>query len=157
MFGLIEMEDGINVFGISLNCPPGNCFENPGFVNYFQSNGEMEMFVAHQTDGKFDTTCINHREGPLCGKCKDGLSVVFGSHKCMHCSNKWIWTALVQVALGPIIIYLLYALRLTLTTGTLNGIIFYVQVANGGFFDLLTTPNIGNILFLGADKLAIGF
>ena len=157
--GLTGMEDGINVFGISLNCPLGNCFASPGFVNYFQSNGEKELFVAHQTDGKFYTfpLCINHREGPLCGKCKDGLSVVFGSQKCMRCSNKWIWTVLLQVALGPIIIYLLYVLRLTLTTGTLNGIIFYAQAANGGIFDLLTLRKIGNILFLGADKLAIGF
>ena len=157
--GLIEMADGINVFGISRSCPPDNCLANPGFVDYFQSTGETELCVAHQTDGKFYTfpLCINHREGPLCGKCKDGLSVELGSQKCMHCSNKWIWTALVQVALGPIIIYLLYALRLTLTTGTLNGIIFYAQVANGGIFDLLTLRNIGNIPFLGADKLAIGF
>ena len=31
---------------------------------------------------------------------------------------------------GPLLIYLLYALRLTLTAGTLNGIIFYAQAAN---------------------------
>ena len=157
--GLIESEDEIKVFGISRSCPPGNCLANPGFVDYFQSTRETELFVAHQTDGKFNRTplCINHREGPLCGKCKDGLSVVFGSQKCLRCSDKWIWTVLVQVALGPIIIYLLYALRLTLTTGTLNGIVFYAQVANGGIFDLLTLRNIGNIPFLGADKLAIGF
>ena len=88
--GVIEIEDGLNVFGISRSCPPGNCFANPGLVNYFQSNGEKELFVADQTDGIFDTTplCINHREGPLCGKCKDGLSVVFGSRECMRCSNK---------------------------------------------------------------------
>ena len=33
---------------------------------------------------------------------------------------------------GPLLIYLLYALRLTLTAGTLNGIIFYSQAANVG-------------------------
>ena len=27
--GVIEMEDGMNVFGISLNCPLGKCFSNP--------------------------------------------------------------------------------------------------------------------------------
>ena len=157
--GVIEMEDGINVFGISRSCPPDNCFANPGFVNYFQSNGEKELFVADQTDGIFDTTplCINHREGPLCGKCKDGLSVVFGSRECMRCSNKWIWTALVQVALGPIIIYLLYVLRLTLTTGTLNGIIFYAQASNGGLTDLLSLRNGVNIVITPAEKLSIGF
>ena len=91
--GLIEMEGGIKVFGISLNCPLGNCLGNLPF-DYFQSSGEAErdkVFVAHQIkNGEFHRTplCINHREGTLCGKCKDGLSVVFGSRKCMHCSNK---------------------------------------------------------------------
>ena len=76
--GLIEMKDGINVFGISRSCPLGNCVLNPGFLNYF-STGETEVFAAHQTDGKFYTfpLCINHREGPLCGKCKDGLCQAF--------------------------------------------------------------------------------
>ena len=156
--GLIEMADGINVFGISRSCLPGNCLANPGFVDYFQSTGETELFVAHQTDGKFDRTplCINHREGPLCGKCKDGLSVVFGSQKCMHCSNKWIWTVLVQVAFGPIVIYLLYALRLTLTTGTLNGIIFYAQAVNGGLTGLLLLHS-GNIVLTVAGNFVNGF
>ena len=157
--GVIEMEDGINVFGISLNCPLGKCFSNPGFVNYFQSNGEIEMSVAHQTDGKFDTTplCINHREGPLCGKCKDGLSVVFGSEKCIRCSNKWIWTALVQVAFSLIAVYFLFLLRLTLTTGTLNGIIFYAQAANGGLFDLLSLHSDVDIISTAAEKLVYVF
>ena len=156
--GLIEIEDGINVFGISRSCPIGHCMANPAF-DLFQSTGKTQLFAAYQIDEKVYETplCINDREGTLCGKCKDGLSLVFGSQKCIRCSNKWIWTALVQVALGPIVIYLLYVLRLTLTTGTLNGIIFYAQVANGGLFDLLTLRNIGNIPFLGADKLAIGF
>ena len=156
--GLIEMEDGIKVFGISRSCLPGNCLANPGFVDYFQSTGETELFVAHQIDGKFDRTplCINNREGPLCGKCKDGLSVVFGSQKCMHCSNKWIWTVLVQVALGPIVIYLLYALRLTLTTGTLNGIIFYAQAMNGGLTDLLLLHS-DNIVLTVAGNFVNGF
>ena len=104
--GLIEMEDGINLFGISRSCPLGNCVANLGFVDYFQSTGEKEMFVTLQTDDEVYRTplCINHREGTLCGKCKNGLSVVFGSQKCMRCSNKWIWTALLQVALGPIVV-----------------------------------------------------
>ena len=144
--GVIGMKDGINVFGISRSCPLGNCLANPAF-DYFESTGETELFVAHQLNNTFYRTplCINHREGPLCGKCKDGLSVVFGSQKCMRCSNKWIWTALVQVALGPIIIYLVYALRLTLTTGTLNGIIFYAQVANGGLMDVLALHSDNHI------------
>ena len=156
--GSIQMKNGIKVFGISLSCPLNNCVGNP-LLNYFQSTGGTEMFVAYQTNGEFQRTplCINHRQGPLCGKCEDGLSVVFGSHKCMHCSNKWIWTVLVQVALGPIVIYLLYALRLTLTTGTLNGIIFYAQAANGGLTNLLSLHSGVSFLLTAAEKFSIGF
>ena len=164
--GLIAMEDriedGKKVFGISRSCPLGKC-EGNSVLNHFQSTGETghdNFFVAHEIkNGQFDITplCINHREGTLCGKCNDGLSVVFGSQKCMHCSNKWIWTALVQVALGPIVIYLLYALRLTLTAGTLNGIIFYAQAANGGLMDLLSLHSGVNFVLTTAAKLSIGF
>ena len=158
--GLIEMEDGINIFGICLSCPLGSCAVNPRF-NYFQSTEQTErddLFIAHQTGDKFcrNLLCINDREGTLCGKCKDGLSAVFGSRKCMQCSNKWIWTILVQVALGPIVIYLLYALKLTLTAGTLNGIIFYAQVANGGLTDLLSHHS-NNTVLTAVEKLSFGF
>ena len=152
--GLIEMEDGINVFGISRSCPLGHCMANPAF-DHFQSTGETELFVAYQIKDKVYETplCINDREGALCGKCKDGFSVVFGSEKCIRCSNKWIWTALVQVALGSIAVYFLFVLRLTLTTGTLNGIIFYAQAANGGLFDLLSLHSDVDIISTATEKL----
>ena len=66
------------------------------------------------------------------------LSVVFGSTECKQCSNWWLWTLVLYAIVGPLLIKLLYALRLTLTTGTLNGIIFYAQMANCGITDLLS-------------------
>ena len=152
--GLIEIEEGINVFGISRSCPLGHCMANPAF-DHFISTREAELFVAYQINEKVYETpvCINDREGTLCGKCKDGLSVVFGSQKCIRCSNNWIWTALVQVALSAIVVYFLFVLRLTLTTGTLNGIIFYAQAANGGLFDLLSLYSDFDIISTAAKKL----
>ena len=41
--GLIEIEDGINIFGISRSCPLGHCMANPAF-DHFQSTGETELF-----------------------------------------------------------------------------------------------------------------
>ena len=152
--GRIEIEDGINVFGISRSCPLGHCMANPAF-DHFVSTREAELFVAYQINDKVYETplCINDREGPLCGKCKDGLSVVFGSEKCIRCSNKWIWTALVQMALSSIAVYFLFVLRLTLTTGTLNGIIFYAQAANGGLFDLLSLHSDVDIISTATEKV----
>ena len=79
--------------------------------------------------------CLYQREGTLCGRCSEGLSVVFGSTECRHCSNTWIASISIYLVAGPLLIYLLYALRLTLTTGTLNGIIFYAQAANCGLIN----------------------
>ena len=81
--------------------------------------------------------CLCQREGTLCGRCSEGLSVVFGSTECQHCSNTWITLVNFVLISGPLLIYLLFALRLTLTTGTLNGIIFYAQAANCGLLDIL--------------------
>ena len=81
--------------------------------------------------------CLYQREGTLCGRCSKELSVVFGSTECQHCSNAWIASVSVYLVTGPLLIYLLYALKLTLTSGTLNGIIFCAQAANCGLLDLL--------------------
>ena len=59
------------------------------------------------------------------------------STECHHCSNAWIASIGIYLVAGPLVVYLLFALKLTLTTGTLNGIIFYAQAANCGLLDIL--------------------
>ena len=72
--------------------------------------------------------CLDNREGPLCSQCSPGYSVVFGSNECKKCSNWWLLVLIVYAVAGPLFICLLHALKLTLTTGTLNGIIFCAQL-----------------------------
>ena len=72
--------------------------------------------------------CLDNREGPLCSQCIPGYSVTFGSNECAKCSDWWLLTLIVYGLAGASLIYLLYALNLTLTTGKLNGIIFYSQI-----------------------------
>ena len=48
-------------------------------------------------------------------------------------------------------------MRLTLTAGTLNGIIFYAQAANGGLTDLLSPQGGVNIVLTAAEKLSVVF
>ena len=152
--GLIEMVNGIKAFGISLSCPVGNC-EFDVLFDYFYST-EMETAVAYEANDLLYTAplCVNHREGTLCGKCNEGLSTVFGSRNCDSCSNKWLWTITIYFGLGALLICFLYAMRLTLTTGTLNGIIFFAQVTNGSLIDLSTFGDSGDTVGF---KLAIGF
>ena len=56
--------------------------------------------------------CLYEHEGVLCSRCSEGLSVVFESTECHHCSNTWISTIIIYLVTGPFFIYLLYALRL---------------------------------------------
>ena len=87
--------------------------------------------------------CHGSRTGDLCGECIKNYSVVFGSAKCELCTSKW-WpfTVIVYIIAGPLIVLLLYTLNLTLTTGTLNGVIFYAQLANVGILLYYIVPCI---------------
>ena len=72
--------------------------------------------------------CAGGRIGVLCGICPDGLSVMFGSADCQKCSNVWLLTILIYVVLGVLLVAILFALNLTVTSGILYGIIFYANI-----------------------------
>ena len=108
--------------------------------------------------------CLYNRKGILCGSCSTNYSVVFGSTKCRQCSNWWLWTLVLYAVAGPLLIYLLYALKRTLTTGTFNGLIFYAQAANVGILDMLSAYNGKmevvrriSIVLLSVLNLGLGF
>ena len=102
----------------------------------------------HKYPHKTHPLCLANREGLLCSQCSPGYSVVFGSNECKECSSWWLLMIIVYAVSGPVLIYLLYALRLTLTTGTLNGIIFCAQMII--VIDLPPSPyNIASTLLKG--------
>ena len=134
-----KMENINGDLGVSPTCPLGYC-DNNQTLFYFYSGDSSSKQSFKLSDGITDyhpPLCLYQREGTLCGRCSEGLSVVFGSTECHHCSNAWIATISIYLVAGPLLIYLLFSLKLTLTTGTLNGIIFYVQAANCGLIDVL--------------------
>ena len=136
--GIIEYKNKTQ-FGVSLACPIGYCNSNQT-LPYFYSGDLSSNQSFKLSDGITNyhpPLCLYQREGTLCGRCSEGLSVVFGSTECQHCSNTWITSIIIYLVIGPLLIYLLYALKLTLTSGTLNGIIFYAQAANCGLLDML--------------------
>ena len=81
--------------------------------------------------------CLYLHEEMLCGRCSERLSMVFGSTECHICNNACIASIGIYLVAGPLIIFLLFALRLTLTTGTLKGIILYALGANCCLLDVL--------------------
>ena len=150
-------------FLFSSHCPHGFC-NNKVIFDVFQYN--YSSFRLTTKDFSINSSlCLNNREGILCSKCSivngANYSVVFGSTECRYCSNWWLLTIVLYAVAGPLLIYLLFALRLTLTTGTFNGIIFYTQVANAGLYDVLSSRcyNITSfaMFFISIMNLNLGF
>ena len=75
-----------------------------------------------------DSQCQFNRSGIICGKCKEGLSVVFGNSQCKYCSNSFIALVLVFIFAGFALVLILIYCNLTVADGTLNGLIFYVNI-----------------------------
>ena len=77
------------------------------------------------------TQCINNRSGTLCGACKGNFSLVLGSTKCLDCSdNSFLALLLVFAVLGVLFVALLFLLQLTVSSGTIHGLILYANIIN---------------------------
>ena len=83
-----------------------------------------------------DAQCVYGRSGTLCGMCSKGLTQVLGTSKCRVCSNTWLTLLLAFILAGAVLVVLLMALNLTVTVGTVNGLIFYANIvrANTAIF-----------------------
>ena len=111
------------------NCPPNYC--DPDFT--------LNNSIT-------DLSCLNNRTGILCGQCKENYSAVFGSDVCYdNCTDLYLFTLPMYAIAGLILVVLLFALRLTVATGTINGIIFYANVL-GLLMDELTRGYSGTYL-----------
>ena len=113
---------------VSTNCPIHYCLHDSTRTNLYNSNAQ----------------CQPHRTGLLCSQCTVGYSVVYGSTKCKKCSNIHLLFILFILFTGVFLILLLFYLNLTVTVGTINGLVFYVNILhiNSSFFhlqDRLTT------------------
>ena len=130
--GIANLSNGTVVLGAALNCIV-YCRYKSGYNNLIVN--DTNVAIADYDDlGNSVPLCIDNREGLLCSQCPPGYSVVFGSYECKQCSNWWLFPLIIYAVIGPLLIYLLYVLKLTLTTGSLNGIIFCIQIL--GFIDL---------------------
>ena len=120
------------VFGVSSDCYI-YCQYKSDYNTFLINDSAVNVSIMIADSSNYDkkeSLCSDNREGPLCSQCIPGYSVTFGSNRCAKCSNWWLLTLIVYGLAGPLLIYLLYTLNLTLTTGKLNGIIFYSQIMN---------------------------
>ena len=91
----------------------------------------IDCCIPHSSDLNLenpDVQCQFKRCGILCSQCQNGLSMVFGSSRCMKCSNVYLLISLIAIVAGIVLVVLLYLLNLTVTSGTINGIIFYANI-----------------------------
>ena len=87
--------------------------------------------------GRPGDLCSGGRTGILCGHCQGNHSVIFGSSKCQECTDMWLITLVMFAVLGVLLVATLFFLNLTVTQGTLYGLIFYaniIQVNTSIFF-----------------------
>ena len=96
-------------------CPFDYCLERPVNISLSVPNGA-------------DMQCAFNRSNLLCGECKQGLSLVLGSSKCMKCTDKHLALLLPFAILGILLVALILVLNMTVAVGTINGLIFYANV-----------------------------
>ena len=77
-----------------------------------------------------DEQCAFNRSGTLCGACQQGLSLALGTSRCLRCSNAFIAMFLVFALAGILLVLFLILLNLTISEGTLSGLIFYANIVH---------------------------
>ena len=103
---------------------PNACIINEGCLLYCSPN--PVTFQLNDTD----TQCVDNRGHRMCGSCTEGYSLLMGSNKCGQCHDNYMmiaWIALFSV-MGVLLVVLLIALNLTVSVGTLNGLLFYANI-----------------------------
>uniref|UniRef100_A0A1X7T312 Right handed beta helix domain-containing protein n=1 Tax=Amphimedon queenslandica TaxID=400682 RepID=A0A1X7T312_AMPQE len=97
--------------------------------NHASIKVEGSMLNRHQLNDT-DTQCVDNRGHRMCGSCTEGYSLLTGSNKCGQCHDNYMmitWIALFAV-MGILLVVLLIALNLTVSVGTLNGLLFYANI-----------------------------
>uniref|UniRef100_A0A1X7T2C3 Right handed beta helix domain-containing protein n=1 Tax=Amphimedon queenslandica TaxID=400682 RepID=A0A1X7T2C3_AMPQE len=103
---------------------PNACIINEDCLLYCSPNPLTFQF------NHTDTQCVDNRGHRMCGSCTEGYSLLMGSNKCGHCHNNYMmiaWIALFAV-MGVLLVVLLISLNLTVSVGTLNGLLFYANI-----------------------------
>ena len=93
-----------------------------------------------------DEQCDYNRSGVLCGQCQTNLSMVFGSSICDECSDSSLWLIVLFAALGVGLIAILFIFNLTVSSGTINGLIIYANIIKINETTFLTTNDNSSIV-----------
>ena len=84
-----------------------------------------------------DKQCEHSRTGVLCGSCPKGNSSVLYSFACRTCTNWGVLLVIPFLLAGPLLIALICCLNLTISVGSINGFLLYINMI-GIHRDVLT-------------------
>ena len=90
-----------------------------------------------------DEQCAYNHSGLLCGKCKSNLSLAIGTSQCLVCTNIYLTLLLPFALAGLMLVLFLIVCNLTVSMGTINGLIFYANIVriNHAFFFMTPTTS----------------
>ena len=89
----------------------------------------VKVFVHQSSLLNEDSQCTGNHSGVLCGGCKENFSLALGSNKCLHgCSNNSLSLVIAFAAAGIALVFFIKVLNLTVSQGTINGLIFYANI-----------------------------
>ena len=126
-------------------CPFDYCNTSPVKINLNQS----------------DLQCNYNRSGILCGQCQPGLSLMLGSNRCANCTDTTLVSlsiVIIAAVAGIVLVILLMVLNLTVSFGSVKGLLFYanlVKLNDSIFFSNGNIPVITQ--FISWCNLDIGF
>ena len=88
-------------------------------------NPSNVSFMLNDTD----LQCQQHKSGTLCQSCTTGYSLVLGSNECKECTTNYNMALIILFAfMGIALVVLLIVLNLTVSVGTVNGLLFTANI-----------------------------
>ena len=123
--------------GIAIRCPEGYCKSN-------------DTLYLNETNGiSPDELCLGNRTGEICGKCMPGQSMMFGTTNCdSNCLNYYLFTIPAYMLAGILLVFILFLLKMSTSSGTLSVVLFYAQ---------LISINLGLLVQSNATRFAYVF
>ena len=139
-----ESNNNSHSYYISHSCPFHYCLPHLSSLDFSTPNSQ----------------CQFNRSNLLCGECQQGLSTVFGSSHCQHCSNVYLLLILPIMIVGILLVLLLFLLNLTVTEGTINAFVLYVNIISINsdvfFANAKHVPTSATYIFISLANLDLG-
>ena len=102
----------------------------------FCTDGNVHIKTGpNLSDFQGDSQCAYHRAGVLCGACETGYSLILGNSECRKCTSKNLSLFVVFAIAGLLLVLLIILTDLSVSSGSLSGLIFYVNLVQGNSSD----------------------